>query len=48
MAFPLQMMREERKSLLNVHYQRQIIVATVLIDAFAFSSLESMALVLIS
>jgi hypothetical protein len=48
MAFPLQMMQETHKSLLNVQRERQIIVVKILIDAFASSLLESMVLALIS
>jgi hypothetical protein len=50
MAFSFQMMGEEHKSSLDVHYERQSIVVKVLIDTFASSSssLESMVQALIS
>jgi hypothetical protein len=47
-AFPLQMMRETHKSSFNVHYHRQIIVAKIFIDDFAFLLLESIVLALLS
>jgi hypothetical protein len=48
MEFPLEMMRETHKPSLTAHYERQLIVVKVLIDAFASSFLESMVLALIS
>jgi hypothetical protein len=41
-------MPETHKFLLNVPYERQIIVVKMLIDVFASSLLESMVLALIS
>jgi hypothetical protein len=48
MEFPLQLMRGKHKSSLNVQYERQMIVAKVLIAAFASLLFESMVLTLIS
>jgi hypothetical protein len=48
MEFPLQMMRGTDTSSLNLHYEQQVIVVKVLIDAFASPFLEPMVLTLIS